>query len=76
MADDPREHRDVSIVRVQSGFLVGQVDNPSGLAATTNVLILLDDFAEAVRFAQAAAAKAGSRAWLAENESFLRLPES
>ena len=75
MADDPREHRDVSIVRVQSGFLVAQVDNPSGLAATSTILTIVDDFGEAVRVAQAAAAKAGTRAWLAENESYLRLPE-
>ncbi len=76
MSDDPREHRDVSITRVQTGVLVGQVDNPSGLAATTNILMLLDDFTEAVRFAQAAAEKAGSRAWLAENDVYVRLPES
>ena len=75
MADDPREHRDVSIVRVQSGFLVAQVDNPSGLAATSTILTIVDDFGEAVRVAQTAAAKAGTRAWLAENESYLRLPE-
>ena len=76
MADDPREHRDVSIVRVQSGFLIGQVENPSGLAATTTILTIVDDFGEAVRFAQAAAARAGTRAWLTENESYLRLPET
>ena len=75
MADDPRAHGDVFVAPVSSGFFVGAIHNPSGLAATSTLVVILDDFADAVRLAQSTAARAGTRAWLAEGERYTRLPD-